>query len=98
MSFKFIEAVQRLSPNFTKEEWGRIYDKVGTRLHLNQLRRTFVVLRDEDRPKTARDQPLSGANAVPSGPGVGRGRPGLRKRPADPILPTPSKSVRANNV
>ena len=97
MTYRFIEAVQRLAPNFSKDEWKSIYAKVGARLHLNQLSRVFVVLRDDDRPKAVRDPSgLTGGNVAPiSAPGRGGYRPGLRKRPADqPPLPTPSKSAR----
>ena len=103
MTFRFVEACQRLVPNFAKEDWKRIYDKVGARLHLNQLRKVFIILRDEDRPKVGRDAPNgpSGANAIlPAAPARGGSyRGGLRKRPAGPELvasaqPTPSKSAR----
>ena len=105
MSFRFIEAVQRLSPNFTKSEWTKLYDKVGARLHLNQLRKVFVILNDEDR-KSSEGPRTSDSNSVPvsaftrgrgrGGATVGSGVPGVRKRvaDADPAVPTPSKSAR----
>ena len=105
MTFKFIDAVQRLVPNFTKNEWAKIYDRVGARLHLNQLRKTFVILSDDDRRQQAsQDSVISGANAIPvvSGRGAVRGRGGgvggvsTRKRAAEQevVQPTPSKSSR----
>ena len=103
MSFRFIDAVQRLSPNFTKTEWSRLYDKVGNRLHLNQLRKVFVILKDEDR-KTGEGPRTSDSNSVPVSANTrgrgGRGGyttvPGVRKRVAEtePVQPTPSKSAR----
>ena len=98
MSYLFIDAVQRLVPNFTKDDWKSIYSKVGARLHLNQLSKVFVVLNDDDRVKVSRDFPgPTGANSVVAVPGRGGYRGGLRKRPADqtqPPQPTPSKSAR----
>ena len=97
MSFRFIDAVQRLVANFSKAEWSKIYDKVGTRLHLGQLRRVFVVLHDDERV-TSGGQTASGANAEAIGaPDAVRGRQGLRKRPADGApgtTQTPVKSSR----
>ena len=112
MTFRFIDAVQRLSANFTKGEWTKLYDKVGARLHLNQLRKTFVILSDDDRNKSgSQDAVVTGANAIPSlpavgngrGAGSGRGRGGggalTRKRAADHEIaqPTPSKSTRGRS-
>ena len=111
MTFKFIDAVQRLVPNFTKSDWAKIYDRVGARLHLNQLRRTFVILSDDDRHlQSSNDAIVSGPNALPVAPvGVGRGAmrgrgggvPGVstRKRAADQEVtqPTPSKSSRGRH-
>ena len=107
MTFRFIDAVQRLVPNFTKPEWSKLYEKVGARLHLNQLKKTFVILSDDERPQYSTSV-LSGTNALPiSGGGRGRGAPaprgagrgGNRKRVAesDTVLPTPSKSARGRN-
>ena len=97
MTFQFIDAVQRLTPNFTKAEWSKLYDKVGGRLHLNQLRRTFVILSDDDRHKPSAPDGLTGANSVPVGTVGSRGsggRGGARKRPAEQegVLPTPKSS------
>jgi len=78
VTYRFIEAVQRLVPNFSKKVWSDLYSKVGTRLHLGQLKKVFIILNDEDRLLPGRDSAqLSGANAVPvagRGRGVGRGR------------------------
>ena len=99
MTFRFMEAVQRLTPNFTKAEWGKIYEKVGNRLHLNQLQKVFVVLRDDDRP-SGTGSISSGSNSEPlSASDPSRGRQGLRKRPAESSSsslpgPTPVKSSR----
>ena len=96
MTFRFIDAVQRLIPNFTKAEWTKLYEKVGTRLHLNQLQKVFVVLSDEDRLTSSGREfgaPASGSNSAPVVPATR----GLRKRPADggsTPAPTPAKSVR----
>ena len=106
MSYRFIDAVQRLTPNFTKTEWNKLYEKVGARLHLNQLRKVFVILSDDDRLSGhgghGEGPRVSDANALPiSAHTRGRGRggtsvPGVRKRAAesDPAQPTPSKSLR----
>ena len=108
VSYRFIEAVRRLVPNFTKAEWTKLYEKVGARLHIGQLRKTFVILSDEDRPQGRADggPRVSDANSVPvssntrgRGGGGGRGGgtiPGVRKRAAeaDVVQPTPSKSAR----
>ena len=103
MSFKFIDAVQRLPANFTKAEWSRLYDKVGARLHLNQLRKVFVILKDDDR-KSSDGPRTSNSNSFPvSAHTRGRGGrggyttvPGVRKRAAESetTQPTPSKSAR----
>jgi len=81
VSYRFIEAVQRLTPNFPKDTWSKLYEKVGARLHMGQLKRTFVILSDEDRA-SGRDSGLaSGANSVPvSGRGGRRGGRGLATR------------------
>ena len=106
ISYKFMEAVQRLVPNFTKAELTKIYEKVGSRLHLNQLRRVFVVLSDDERTAAFVGSNLSGSNSVPVAANVRGGRggrgahsgpaSGTRKRVAEPevIQPTPSKSAR----
>jgi len=107
MTYRFIEAVQRLTPNFTPAEWGKIYEKVGVRLHAGQLRKVFVVLSDDDRLRSGqRDSgpPLSGANALPSirgGRGRGRGgrrgdgdRDSLKRGPDDAVGATPAKNRR----
>jgi len=98
MTFRFIDAVQRLVPNFSRKEWDGIYDKVGTRLHLGQLKKVFVVLADEDRPQASRfsGPTVSGSNAQPVGRGRGgRGGRGGRseglKRGLDTDGSTPAK-------
>lgn len=75
MTFRFIEAVQRLVPNFTKEEWEKIYEKVGARLHLGQLQKVFVILSDEDRltPNNRSGPIASGSNLAPLSSRGGRG-------------------------
>ena len=66
ISYRFLDAVQRLTPNFPKATWSKLYEKVGSRLHLGQLKKTFVILSDEDRAMPGRDSTLvSGANSVP---------------------------------
>jgi len=83
MTYRFIEAVQKLVPNFSKKVWSELYSKVGTRLHLGQLRKVFIIFNDEDRLVPGRDSvQVSGANAMPvsgRGRGGGRGR-GLSTR------------------
>ena len=110
-TFRFIDAVQRLTPNFTKAEWTKLYEKVGARLHLGQLKKTFIVLSDEERSQGRFEggPRVSGSNSVPApshiltrGRGGGRGGggvPGVRKRVAesDAAQPTPSKASRGRN-
>ena len=96
MSYPFIDAVQHLTPHFTKDEWGKIYEKVGSRLQMGLLKKVFVILSDDDRLSVAGGGP-SGANSI-SLPASSRGE-GLRKRPADSDLgpgphPTPSRSAK----
>jgi len=82
ISYRFIDAVQRLTPNFPKATWSKLYDKVGARLHMGQLKRTFVILSDEDRASQGRDSGQgSGANSVPiSSRGGRRGGRGVSTR------------------
>lgn len=110
MSFKFIDAVQRLVPNFTKDEWGKIYDKVGTRLHVGKLQKVFILLSDEDRLQAgSRSGPAaSGSNTIPLAGGSsvrGRGgqggrfsqgldRSGLKRGHGSDPSATPAKSRR----
>jgi len=106
MSYKFIDAVLRLTPNFPKKTWDRLYEKVGGRLHLGQLQKTFIVLSDEDRLQSGKDlSPASGANSQPLVPSRGRrGGRGAQVRGGaavsnkrvldDPGVATPTKSKR----
>jgi hypothetical protein len=108
MTFRFIDAVQRLVPNFTKKEWDTIYEKAGARLHSGQLRKVFVILNDDDRPQSGRSANQqsasgSGSNSIPvssrgrgSGRGrLGRGEPSIKRGPdADLAPPTPAKTRR----
>jgi len=107
MSYRFIDAVLRLTPNFPKKTWDRLYEKTGARLHLGQLKKTFVILNDEDRHTSGRDfDPASGANALPISASRGRGRGGrgvhvrggssasAKRGLDDPGLTTPAKSKR----
>jgi hypothetical protein len=85
MTFRFIDAVSRLVPNFTPDEFKAIYDKVGGRLHQGQLRKVFVILNDDDRPATRdRAANLSGSNlqTIQTHTRGGRGGRGGRGRGA----------------
>jgi len=103
VSYRFMEAVQRLTPNFPKKTWDKLYEKTGARLHLGQLKKTFVILNDEDRQSGRGHDPASGANAMPVSRGRGRGGRGALTRGGsasakrvldDPGLSTPAKSKR----
>jgi len=102
MTFRFIDAVQRLVPNFPPKTWEKLYDKCGARLHQGQLRRVFIVLKDEDRVRAGRESGVtSGANALPVAArgGRGRGRGGRehvsgKRALDDPVSATPAKSKR----
>jgi len=101
-SFRFIDAVTRLTSNFLKKEWEAIYEKAGARLHAGQLRQVFVILSDEDRvtPSSRSDPPASGGNAQPlsfrggrggRGGGSGRGGRGTKHGAEDQVVATPAK-------
>ena len=113
-TYNFIQAATTLPATFSDEQLVRIFQVVGDRFR-GHLQALFIVLRDDDhdrclelvriadrRPNRAR-QPVSGANAIPSGSATSVGHtflvpvPEWRLRPIGPCMAlTPNHQPRSS--